>query len=312
MSLDTYRLMVVARQFEEQLRQIFADGKLGGWFHSCAGHEATGAAIAACLGPLDHLVPYHRSRVSVLGKGMPLEALALEMMGRGTSPTLGRAGETHINHAASRIYGTTGVLGANIPIASGVAYAVQLQGADEVVVVGFGDGTTNRGAFHEGLNLAAIWDLPVVFVCENNLYAEFSAMKDQMRITDIADRAGSYGMPGIVVDGNDVDAAFEVLSTAVARARAGDGPTLVEAKTYRQRGHYEGDPESYRDAAEVAEWAARDPLILSRRRLLEQGTSETELETLEAEATAEVAAAMDHALAAPMPTEAEAFGAVCA
>jgi acetoin:2,6-dichlorophenolindophenol oxidoreductase subunit alpha len=311
--LQTYRLMVLARQFEEQLGAIFAEGQLGGWFHSCIGHEATGAALAACLRPTDHLVPYHRSRVSVLGKGMPLEALALEMMGRATSPSLGRAGETHINYAPARIYGTTGVLGANIPIASGVAYTAQLRGEGEVVACGFGEGTTNRGAFHEGLNLAAIWDLPVVFICENNLYAEFSSIKSQMRISDVADRAASYGIPGEIVDGNDPDALFPVITEAVERARAGHGPTLIEAKTYRLRGHYEGDPESYRDAAEVAEWTARDPLFTYRERIQASGeTTDETLQKLEHEAAAAVAEAMKQALGAPLPSEREAIGEVWA
>lgn len=309
----TYRLMALARQFEEQLSAIFAEGKLGGWFHSCIGHEATGAATAALLRETDHLVPYHRSRVSLLGKGMPVQALALEIMGRATSPSRGRAGETHINYAPARIYGTTGVLGANIPIAAGVAYGVQLHGLDEIVVSGFGEGTTNRGAFHEALNMAAIWDLPVVYICENNLYAEFSPSHEQMRRADVADRAAGYGIPGVVVDGNDPDAVYDTVAEAIDRARSGGGPTLVEAKTYRLQGHYEGDPQSYRDKAEVAEWAKRDPVICYRRRLSEERTvSEDELTQIDAETTDEVRTALSAALAAPAAGREEIFGAVYA
>jgi TPP-dependent pyruvate/acetoin dehydrogenase alpha subunit len=311
--LATYGLMCQAREFEEQLGAIFAEGRLGGWFHSCIGHEATGAAIAAALRASDHLVPYHRSRVSVLGKGMPVAALALEMMGRATSPTRGRAGETHINYAPARIYGTTGVLGANIPIAAGIAYSIQLRDRDEVVACGFGEGTTNRGAFHEALNLAAIWDLPVVFICENNLYAEFSAMRDQTRIVNIADRASSYGMPGEIVDGNDPDAALEVISAAVDRARAGRGPTLIEAKTYRLRGHYEGDPQQYREQHEIDEWTLRDPVVSYRKRILARALgTEDEVIALERAAVDEVSAALAGALEAPLPNESDALGEVYA
>jgi pyruvate dehydrogenase E1 component alpha subunit len=311
--LATYRLMFQAREFEQQLGAIFAAGKLGGWFHSCIGHEATGAAVAAALRATDHLVPYHRSRVSVLGKGMPLAALALELMGRATSPTRGRAGETHINYAPARIYGTTGVLGANIPIAAGIAYSIQLRDRDEVVACGFGEGTTNRGAFHEALNLAAIWDLPVIFICENNLYAEFSAMRDQMRIADIADRASAYGIPGEIVDGNDPDAAFEVISAAVDRARAGRGPTLIEAKTYRLRGHYEGDPQQYRDQQEVEAWTLRDPVVTYRKRILANAViAEHGLVELEGAEADKVATALAGALQAPLPSESDALGDVYA
>lgn len=311
--LATYRLMALAREFEEQLGRIFAEGRLGGWFHSCIGHEATGAAAAALLRETDHLVPYHRSRVSILGKGMPVRALALEIMGRAGAPSRGRAGEAHINYAPARIYGTTGVLGANIPIAAGVAYGAQLRGLDEVVVCGFGEGTSNRGAFHEAMNMAAIWDLPVVYICENNLYAEFSPAHEQMRRTDVADRAAGYGIPGVVVDGNDPDAVYATLADAIERARAGDGPTLVEAKTYRLQGHYEGDPQSYRDRAEVAEWAQRDPVVCYRRRLLKDHLlPEDDLKQVETEVAEEVGTALAEALAAPPAGREEIFGEIYA
>lgn len=311
--LAVYELMVLGREFELQMAAIFARGDLGGWFHSCIGHEATGAVLSVLLREADHLVPYHRSRVSAMGKGMSPRDLAADMMGRADSPSRGRAGETHINDYAHRMYGTTGVLGSNIPIGAGVAYGVQVLGREEVVACGFGEGTTNRGAFHEALNMAAIWDLPVVFICENNLYAEFSAAKDQTRITDIADRAIGYGIPGVVVDGNDPDALYPVLHEALDRARRGEGPTLVESKTYRQGGHYEGDPQAYRDKAEVAEWIARDPVPTYRRRLLEEGIcDELQLAEIEERISGEVAAALGDALAARPAGADEVFGDVYA
>jgi pyruvate dehydrogenase E1 component alpha subunit len=301
-SMLLHRIMIEARQFDLQLGEIFAAGKLPGWFHSCEGHEATGATLALCLRDSDHLVPYHRSRSAQLAKGMTLRELAAELMGRACAESRGRGGDGHIISPKNRIYGMSGVLGASIPFATGIAYASVMRGLDEVTVCGFGDGTSNRGAVFEGLNLAAIWDLPVVFVCENNLYAEFSPISAQMRVEHIADRAGAFGIPGVVVNGNDPDAVLPVLAEAVDRARSGGGPTLVEAKTYRHRGHYNGDPEVYRTRAELSEWKAKDPVLTYRARLVERGAAtEAELVELEAEVHREVADALAWALDQPQP-----------
>jgi pyruvate dehydrogenase E1 component alpha subunit len=310
--IAAYRLMFLARRFEERLGDIFAAGKLAGWFHSCIGHEATGAAISQCLTERDSIVPYHRSRVSVLGKGLPPEALAAEIMGRVTSPGGGRGGEAHVMSAKYRIFGTGGVLGAGIPIAAGLGYAARCRGTDEVVVGGFGEGTSNRGAFHEGLNMAAIWKLPVLFVCENNLYAEFSPISEQMVLENVADRAVAYGMPGVIVDGNDPEAVHEVVAAAIARARKGEGPTLIEAKTYRQHGHYEGDPQAYREKAEMDSWRERDPVLGYRSRLLGDGIKSEEIERIEEAADDEVAAAMEAALEQPLPEAEDVLGGVYA
>ncbi len=304
-----YRLMVLAREFEEQLGAIFANGQLSGWFHSCVGHEATGATLAALLRDDDHLVPYHRSRSALFAKGMtPLE-VACEMMGRVSSPSRGRGGDGHIIHPLRRVYGMSGVLGASVPIASGVAYSAKLRGTGEVVVNGFGEGTSNRGAVAEGLNLAAIWNLPVVFICENNLYAEFTPIRDVMGAEHVSDRAAGYGMPGVIVDGNDPDALRPVLAEAFGRARAGEGPTLIEALTYRLNGHYEGDPQGYRDRSEVVEWGERDPVPRFRARLLEDGRADEQtLGAIDATAKAEVADAMEKGLAERLPTAEEIVG----
>lgn len=308
-ALAMYRLMVTAREFEEQLGAIFAEGKLAGWFHSCIGHEGTGATYAHCLGESDHLIPYHRSRVSLFAKGMTPGEVAAEMMGRATAQSRGRGGDGHMVHPALRVYGMSGVLGASVPIASGVAYSAKLRGEGEVVLNSFGEGTANRGAVHEGINLAAIWDLPIVFVCENNLYAEFSPIADQMAAEHVSDRAAGYGIPFEIVDGNDPDAVLPVVSAAVERARSGGGPTLIEAKTYRLRGHYEGDPQEYRDSAEVEQWRERDPVVTYRARLIADGrAAEAELSELEAEVNGAVAAAMVEGLAAPLPTPEDVIG----
>jgi acetoin:2,6-dichlorophenolindophenol oxidoreductase subunit alpha len=304
-----YRLMLLARSFDQQLSKAFAAGRLAGWFHSSEGHEATGAAMGLCMRETDQLVPYHRSRSSLFAKGMTVRELAAEFMARRPAESKGRGGDGHIVSPKNRIYGMSGVLGASIPIAAGAAYASQLRGSDEVTFNGFGEGTSNRGAFHEGLNLAAIWDLPIVFICENNLYAEFSPISDQMRVADVAERAAAYGIPGAVVDGNDPEAVLPVLTEAVKRARSGSGPTLIEAKTYRLKGHYDGDPEPYRSKDEVAEWAARDPVITYRQRLLERETAtEQALDDLHAEVAAEVEDGIEWALSQPPASSETAVG----
>jgi acetoin:2,6-dichlorophenolindophenol oxidoreductase subunit alpha len=301
-ALAVYRLMSTARQFEEQLAAIFAAGKLAGWFHSCVGHEAVGSVFGTVLRADDHLVPYHRSRASLFAKGMtPLE-VALELMGRAASPSAGRGGDGHVIHPARRVYGMTASLGAGIPIASGIAYGARLRGTDEVVLCDFGDGTSNRGAVQEGLNFAAIWDLPVVFVCENNLYGEFTPFRDVLRADNVSDRAAGLGMASAIVDGNDPEAVRPVLAEAVERARAGGGPTLIEAKTYRLRGHYEGDPQDYREKDEILAWSERDPVVSFARRLSEDGRAEAaRLAAIDAEIAAELEATLAEALASPLP-----------
>jgi pyruvate dehydrogenase E1 component alpha subunit len=302
-ALEVYGVMTLARQFEEQLGEVFASGKLSGWFHSCVGHEATGAVLGRVLSDTDHLIPYHRSRASLFAKGMTPIEVATEMMGRANAQSKGRGGDGHIIHPAKRIYGMSGVLGASIPIATGVAYSAKLRGNGEAVVNGFGEGTANRGAVAEGMNLAAIWDLPIVFICENNLYAEFTPIRDVMRAENVADRAAGLGIPGVIVDGNDPEAAYPAIAAAVTRARDGGGPTLIEAKTYRLKGHYEGDPQDYRERDEISEWAANDPVSTFRDRLVsDERATDEQLAAIDQRVAAEVSDAMEYALGSPKPT----------
>ncbi|MBS1677873.1 MAG: thiamine pyrophosphate-dependent dehydrogenase E1 component subunit alpha [Actinobacteria bacterium] len=300
------RLMLTARVLEQRLADAYADGKLTGWIHSCEGHEALGGALAVCFEDRDHLVPHYRSRPEQLAKGMSVREVVAEVFATVDAASGGRGGETHVSSVANRIYGMTGVLGANIALATGVALASKLQGTDEVTVCSFGDGTANRGTFHEALNLAAIWDLPVVFICENNYFAELSKISDFIRVENIADRAAAYGIAGHAVDGHDPEELVATLRPAIAAARAGR-PCLVEAKMIRRRGHWEGDPQAYRDAAEVGALDESDPVPSYRAHALESGLAgEDEIAAWEEEAAAEVEEAIAWAEGRPLISAADA------
>jgi TPP-dependent pyruvate/acetoin dehydrogenase alpha subunit len=295
--------VLLARRFEERLIDLFAAGRLKGWVHSGLGQEATGAGAAIALRREDYLVPYHRSRVSLLAKGMSLASMMAEICGKATGCCGGFAGEAHMADPDLRILGAGGIIGSPIPIAIGLAYAARLRGAGEVVLCGFGDGATSRGAFHEAVNMAAVMSLPVVFLCENNQYAEFSPSSVQMRVKTVAERAAAYGIPGITVDGVDALAVNAVVAPALEHARSGGGPTLIEAMTTRWRGHYEGDPQRYRDPQEVEAALRRDGLAVMTGRLQTAGVlTAAALARFEAEVTAEIDGAVQAAFDAPEPT----------
>ncbi|WP_312470221.1 thiamine pyrophosphate-dependent dehydrogenase E1 component subunit alpha [Neobacillus sp.] len=299
-----YELLYISRKFEDLLGNLFANGKVAGWVHLGKGQEATGVALTACLNEKDYLVPYPRSRSSLLGKGLHPDVLLAEILGKKTGCCGGMGGEAHIMDIESKIYGTGGIIGSNIPIAVGLGYASLLNQQSQVVVCAFGDGATNRGAFHEAVNMAAVWNLPVVFVCENNLYAEFMPQQSQMKIKDIADRASSYGIEGMVVDGYNMEECYETFEKAINKAREGNGPTLIEVKTYRFSGHFEGDSMSYRDKEETAAWIKRDPFVTYKKFLLEeQIISEQEMAALEERVDKELSNAEKFALSSPFVTE---------
>ncbi|MGE7694004.1 thiamine pyrophosphate-dependent dehydrogenase E1 component subunit alpha [Lysinibacillus sp. NPDC094177] len=304
--IELYRRMYLARKFEESLDKLFAENKLAGWIHSCKGHESTGAAISLILKKSDYLVPYHRSRSSILGRGLAAKHLLAEIMGKKTGCCNGVGGEAHIMDPVTNIYGTGGIIGSNIPIGVGLAYSSKLSKNNNVVICGFGEGGSNRGAFHEALNMAAIWDLPIVFVCENNYYAEFSPQHEQMKIENVADRAASYGMEGIIIDGYDPLECHHVIEKAVSHARNGKGPTLIEAKTYRLKGHYEGDPMNYRSKEEMEKWAKRDPVLIFKKQLLDTSLTDLQtLERLEAIVNDEIDEAVEFALNSEYPSQSE-------
>jgi TPP-dependent pyruvate/acetoin dehydrogenase alpha subunit len=239
-----------------------------------------------------------------LARGVPMTPVFAELMGRTNGLMAGKGGSMHLTSVEHGMMGSYAIIGAHLPIACGAAWSAQYRGTDQVAVAFFGDGSVNIGAFHEALNFAAIWKLPVIFFCENNLWMEYTRTSDVTAVANpAADRAVAYGLESIIVDGNDADAVFEVTSTAIARARAGEGPSMIEAKTYRHGGHSRADPGKYRPDEELAEWLLKDPIPMYRARLAEMGISEDDLLVLEAEVDAEVEAATIEAKAGGVPGE---------
>ncbi len=277
--VEMYRRMLVIRGFEQRVSALYRDGEVPGFVHLSIGQEAT--AVGACwpLGPADVITSTHRGHGHCLAKGLDPVGMFAELMGKDQGTNRGRGGSMHIADPKLGIFGANGIVAAGLPIAVGAATAAQLRADGSVAVAFFGDGAPAQGAFHEAMNLAAVWQVPVVFFCENNGYAEFSPASTQ-HAASLEQRAAGYGIPYVAVDGNDVAATAAVTDDAVRAARAGGGPTVVEAATYRWHGHYEGDPQRYRTAEEVQEWEARDPLLVQERRLRDAGVGETEIKLL--------------------------------
>ena len=304
--VEMQRRMLLIRGFEERVADLYRDGLVPGFVHLSIGQEAS--AVGACwpLRPDDAITSTHRGHGHCLAKGLDPFGMFAELMGRDQGTNRGRGGSMHIADPKLGIFGANGIVAAGLPIANGAAAAAQLRGSDAVAVAFFGDGAVAQGAFHEALNLAAVWRLPVIFFCENNGYSEFSSAASQ-HAASLERRAAGYGVPFVGVDGNDVVATAPAMGDAVQAARIGRGPTLVEATTYRWHGHYEGDPQRYRSPDEVAEWRQRDPLVVHRRRLLEAGVGDDEMERLESSVAAELDRALERARAAPEPSPATLF-----
>ncbi len=300
--LSLYSGMVRARYFEAKAYDLFMQGLVKGTTHLGLGQEAVAAGFAEPMHVDDMTYCTYRGHNHTLLRGAPMGPLMGELMGKSNGICGGKGGSMHLTDITKGAMGSYAIVGAHLPIAAGAAWAAQLRGTDQVSVCFFGDGTTNIGAFHEALNIAAVWKLPVVFVCENNLYMEYTPIGDVIAVEHpAADRAGAYGLESIIVDGNDVDAVYEVAVTAYQRARSGDGPSLIEALTYRHKGHSRADPGKYRPEEEVQEWLERDPLDLYRRKLTDLGVDTGSLDQIEADATAEVNAATEESKAAPPP-----------
>jgi TPP-dependent pyruvate/acetoin dehydrogenase alpha subunit len=306
--LGMYRMMQEARLFEKRAQDLFLEGLIKGTSHLALGQEAVAAGFATALRPDDLVYCTYRGHVHTLLRGAPMGALMAELMGRANGICGGKGGSMHLTDVAHGAMGSYAIVGAHMPIAAGAAWAAQERETGQVVVCFFGDGTTNIGAFHEALNLAVVWRLPVVYVCENNLYMEYTAIGDVTAVANpAADRASAYGLEPLVVDGNDVDAVYETATRLVERAREGGGPALVEAKTYRQGGHSRADPAKYRPADEVEAWLARDPIPAHRDRLLASGVEAGAIDRIEREALELVDRATGEAKAGPYP-EPEALG----
>jgi pyruvate dehydrogenase E1 component alpha subunit len=306
--LRIHLTMVRIRQFEQRAIELFMAGELPGFLHSCLGQEAVPAGVCAALREDDYITSTHRGHGHVIAKGLSFDRMMAELYGRTTGYCKGKGGSMHIADFSQGVLGANGIVGAGIPIATGAALSAQMRRSGQVVVAFFGDGATSQGAFHEAANLAAVWNLPVVYVCENNLYAVSTPVSRQMRVNSVAQRAAAYGFPGVTVDGNDPLAVYEAARAAVERARSGGGPTLLECRTYRWMGHYIGDPATYRPAEEVAWWKERDPLALFERKLIETDIcSQEEIQRVHEQVRAELEAAIEFARQSPAPAPEDAL-----
>jgi len=298
--LEAYGRMTLIRLFEERVSDLYRSSEVPGFVHLSIGQEAS--AVGACwpLAVTDVITSNHRGHGHCLAKGLAPEPMMAELLARATGTNKGLGGSMHIADPDLGIFGANGIVAAGVPIAGGAALAAKLRGQGGVVVSFFGDGAVAQGAFHEAANLAALWRLPIVFFCENNGYAEFSPIADQHPVP-MAARVAGYGLDYVSVDGNDVEAVAAVMKDVVRRIREGGGPVFVEAATYRWHGHYEGDPEKYRSQDELLEWQQRDPLVITRARLLGRGVGQEELDSVDAQVRARIDAAVDAARQAPPP-----------
>jgi TPP-dependent pyruvate/acetoin dehydrogenase alpha subunit len=276
MRLEWLRKMWQIRLFEDKVQEMFMQGLVEGTTHLCQGQEAIPTGALAALRDDDYLTVTYRGHGHAIARGVPMESCFAELMGRRTGCCKGLGGSMHFTDVKRGLLGAFAIVGAGLPVAVGAAHSARLQGRDSVALTFLGDGATNIGTFHEALNLAAVWKVPVIFIVENNLYGEYTPVRDTTPIDDLADRAASYGMPGYVVDGQNVDAVHDVVARAVAFARDGNGPSLLEMKTYRYRGHSRTDPAKYRPPDELAHWKARDPLTLFAERLEDEGLTSSE------------------------------------
>jgi pyruvate dehydrogenase E1 component alpha subunit len=264
--------MIRIRLFEEKVQELFMTGEIGGSTHLCQGQEAVSVGAVSALLPGDVITNTYRGHGEALAMGMPPETAFAELIGRSTGSSQGVGGSMHLADPARGNLGANAIVGAGIPIAVGAAVAFQLRREPRVAVSFFGDGATNIGTFHEALNIAATWRAPVVFIAVNNLYAEYSPLRTTTPIDDLAVRAASYGIPGLIVDGQDLDIVRGAVADALAQARAGNGPSLLEMKTYRYRGHSRSDPAKYRPAGELDAWRARDPIEIFGHRLVAESS----------------------------------------
>lgn len=306
-TLLMYKKMLQMRRFEERIAELYHRGLVPSSAHLYIGQEAVATGVCAALNRDDFVLTTHRGHAHNIAKDVPLDRLAAEILGKATGLCKGKGGSMRVTWVESGVLYSCPIVGANIPIAVGVGLSIKMRRTGQVVACFFGDGASNIGDFHEGLNLASLWNLPVLFVCENNLYGLSVSAKRSITIEDVAERASSYGMPGMVVDGNNVVAVYEAAKEAAARARSEGGPILIECKTYRWLGHHAGDPGTdYRSSDEVEAWKERCPIEKVKEQLIEMDVSKDELERIEGEIKKEVEEAIEFAVKSPYP-EAEAL-----
>lgn len=302
--LEMYRKMLTIRKFEDQAAESFETGDVQGFVHLSIGEEAVPTGVCAGLKVTDYITSTHRGHGHVLAKGADPKIMLAELCGRVDGYNHGKGGSMHIANIDLGVLGANGIVGAGQTLAVGAALATKMKGRDDVVVCFFGDGASNEGSFHESLNAAAIWKLPVVFVCTNNLYAISTRVDRSVSVENISDRAAAYGIPGKTADGNNVVEVYKVAKEAIERARRGEGPSLLEFKSFKWHGHFEGDAAGYRPIEELNEWKAKDPIARHRDYLLREGVAtEDELTAIEQETTATIQEAIEFALNSEFPGE---------
>ena len=306
--VEMYKKMFQIRCFEEKVFELYAQNLVPGTIHLYAGEEAVAVGVCSSLRKDDYITSTHRGHGHCIAKGAQLKRIMAEILGKKTGYCKGKGGSMHIADFNVGMLGATAVVGAGLPIAMGAGLSMKLRGTDKVVACFFGDGASNQGTFHEAINMAAIWKLPVIFICENNIYAMGTRQSTVMLTENISDRAIAYGIPGVAVDGNDVLAVYEVAQKAVERARTGEGPTLVECKTYRHKGHSRIDPAKYRPKEEVAEWLRKDPIKQFKEKLLQENVLlEAEIQQIEKEVLTEIEEAAKFAMESQYPSPEEAL-----
>ncbi len=300
--IEMYRKMLRIRHFEDRIYRLFLSGTMPGTIHLSQGQEAIAVGVCANLSKDDIITGTHRSHGEALAKGVSMKSLMAELFARSNGCCKGKGGSMHVGDIDVGMLPAIAIVGGGIPVATGIALAFKMKRLDRVAVSFFGDGASNEGAFHEAINMGAIWDLPVIYVCENNLYGASTHVSKVMKLKDIANRAFSYGIPGVVVDGNDVVAVYEVARKAIDRARKGEGPTLIECKTYHIGGHSRSDPRQYRDKEEEKRWLAKDPIPRMKKKLIATNILSSEKsENIEAAIEKEIDEAIKFAQSSPSP-----------
>ncbi len=303
-----YEQMLVIRGTEKAAYDLFMSGLVKGTTHLAAGHEAVAVGTSAALNADDYVWATYRGHHHAMARGLSAEACLAELMSKATGSSQGKGGSMHLTHAQGNMMGSYAIIGSHLPMAVGSAWSSVLRGTGQVSVAFFGDGATNIGAFHEAINLAAVWKLPVIFICENNLYMEYTPISSVTAVEHpAADRAAAYSLPRIVIDGNDVLTVRDEVAAAAAKARAGEGPSIIECLTYRHYGHSRTDPAKYRPEGELEQWLMRDPVTVLRGHLVGAGVAEDQVGAIEERAQQIVAEAIDAARDAPLSDPAEAF-----